>query len=194
MLSSRKMDQCANHYAKIMVKLGIDVKSEHSKDTPMRVVKMLAELTQGLRNTNPPKLTTFTNTGDQLVIVAPIPFSSMCSHHHVAFTGYAAVGYLPDKLIVGISKFKRVIDYFSAKPQTQEVLVNEVAKYLYEQLKPKALYVYMKAHHACMGSRGVKTPCSQTITHAAMGKLALDNVLKSEFLSLIANEIPKSYV
>jgi len=189
MLSERKRQQAANHYRRIMEVLGIDVKSEHSKDTPMRVIRMLEEQTAGLHGEPECELPLFANKGDQLVVVAPIPFASMCAHHHAPFIGDAAVGYLPDKHITGISKFKRVIDHFSARPQTQEDLVNEVADFLFKKMKPRALFVYMTAKHTCMGARGVHTPCSNTITHAVRGPVALDHV-KSEFLSLITRIMP----
>lgn len=189
MLTTRKREQCAAHYAKIMEALGINLKAEHCKDTPMRVIKMLEEQTNGLHGEPDLKLPMFANKGDQLVVVVPIPFSSMCAHHHAPFIGNAAVGYLPDKHITGISKFKRVIDHFAARPQTQEDLVNEVADFLFKKLNPRALFVYMDAKHTCMGARGVRTPCSSTITHAVRGDAALDHV-KSEFLALAQPRIP----
>lgn len=190
MLTERKRQQAANHYRKIMQLLNIDVNEEHSKDTPVRVVKMLEEMTASSTRKPDLKLTTFKNKGDQLIIVTPIPMSSLCAHHHVPFIGNAAVGYLPDKLMVGISKWKRVIDFFSARPCTQEILTNDVADYLYEELKPRALYVYMEATHACMGARGVRTPCSATITHAVRGPKGFDNVIKSEFIALATRKMP----
>ena len=194
MLTDRKRQSAASHYKKIMQIMGINLNDEHSKDTPLRVVKALEEQTESLREPKEFKLTTFKNTGDQLVIVVPIPFSSLCAHHHAPFIGHAAVGYLPDKHMVGISKFKRVIDHFASMPQTQEVLVNQIADYLHKALSPKAVYVYMEAHHACMGARGIRTPCSNTITHAVRGKEALKHELKSEFVTFINGRIPRGYV
>lgn len=186
MLTDRKRQQAANHYKKIMSILGIDLNSPHSKDTPVRVIKMLEEMTDGVNSKEPKaKMTTFSSVGDQLVIVAPIRFASMCAHHHVPFIGKAAVGYLPNKLILGLSKFKRVIDHYAARPQTQEDLVCEVADYLDKLLKPRALYVYMEAEHTCMSARGVRLHGAQTLTHAVRGKLALETGhLKDEFLTL----------
>jgi len=184
-LSSRKLDQAAAHYAKIMDILGFDPKNEHSKDTPLRVIRMLEEMTGGMGSQPECNIPLFANKGDQLVVVNDIPFASMCAHHHAPFIGTAAVGYLPTKYITGISKFKRIIDHFSARPQTQEDLVNEVADFLNSKLKPRAVFVYMKAAHTCMGARGVRTPCSDTITTTVRGPDSLLPHLKSEFYELL---------
>lgn len=190
MMNARKRQQAELHYRKFMQIIGMDTKGPHAKDTPARVVRMMEEMTAGI---GPCSVRTpvFPNNGDQLVVVAPIPFSSMCAHHHLPFIGNAAVGYLPDKHITGISKFKRVIDHYSARPQTQEDLVNEIADYLDKTLKAKALFVLMDARHTCMGARGVRTPCSCTLTHAIRGEQGYDHAVKQEFLALVLPKMPK---
>ncbi|MCU1593144.1 MAG: folE [Frankiales bacterium] len=41
---------------------------------------------------------------DERVLARDIPFTSLCEHHALPFTGVAHVGYLPAERIVGLSK------------------------------------------------------------------------------------------
>ena len=50
---------------------------------------------------------------DQMVIVRKIKVHSVCEHHLLPFSGYANVGYIPNKSILGLSKFARIVDAFS---------------------------------------------------------------------------------
>ena len=59
---------------------------------------------------------------DEIVLVKDIPLQSHCEHHIVPILGWAHVGYLPNKRIVGISKLARVVDIFGKRLQTQEVM------------------------------------------------------------------------
>lgn len=47
---------------------------------------------------------------DEMVIVKNIRVESHCEHHIVPILGWAHVGYLPNKRIVGISKLARVVE------------------------------------------------------------------------------------
>lgn len=190
-LTQRDLQSAEKHYARIMEILELP-EDENSKDTPKRYVKMLSEMTEGVGCDPEISMSVFPNKGDQLVIVAPIPFASLCSHHHASVQGNASIGYLPDKHILGLSKFKRVIDHFGARPQTQEDLACEIADFIQLKLKPKALYVYLDAKHMCMSARGVKTPCSSTVTHAVRGKVGYDEKLKNEFMMITLQKMPRN--
>ena len=50
---------------------------------------------------------------------------SLCEHHMLPFFGYIKIEYHPDEIILGLSKFSRIVDFYSKKLQTQnEQLIN----------------------------------------------------------------------
>ena len=57
---------------------------------------------------------------DEMVILKDIPFYSICEHHFMPFHGVAAVGYIPDGRVVGLSKLARLVDGYARRPQLQE--------------------------------------------------------------------------
>jgi GTP cyclohydrolase I len=156
---------------------------EHGKETPKRFAAMLREMT------TPPdiKWKTFNNDGmDEMIIERDIPFVSLCNHHVVPFIGVAHIGYIPDQLVAGLSKFARVVQHFAHALQIQERLTKEVADYLEKNLKPLGVAVVLEAEHMCMTIRGVKAPGTKTYTAAMRGRFAdHERTAKAEFLSRI---------
>jgi GTP cyclohydrolase I len=153
---------------------------EHGVDTPRRFVSMLRELT------TPPdiKWKAFKAEGDEMVSVYDINFVSLCNHHVVPFIGKAHVGYVPNKLNAGLSKFARVVKYFAAGLQVQERLTTQVADYLDAKLTPKGLIVVMEAEHLCMTIRGAQSPGTKTRTTSVKGVFAdHERTAKAEFLA-----------
>ena len=91
----------------LLTALGRDPGSTHLADTPRRVADALIELL----SPRPFAATTFANDEhyDGLVVVADIPFNSLCEHHLLPFRGVAHVGYVPGDRLVGLSKLARVV-------------------------------------------------------------------------------------
>jgi len=175
-------------YKKFMEALGIDLKDPNSKDTPYRVAKMFVTERRSFKE-EPPELTLFPNTKkyDEYVVVKNIPYYSCCSHHHVVFYGQAYIAYHPDKQVLGISKFARVVQHFAAKPQIQEEMTQEIIEYLWKNIEPKGLMVVVTGKHMCMVSRGAKAEGSVTTTSAIKGE---DNGFdKKEALTLFRNDL-----
>jgi len=153
---------------------------EHGMDTPKRFVKMLRELT----TPEDIKWKVFPASGDEMVSVYNIPFVSLCNHHVVPFIGLAHIGYVPEKLEAGLSKFARVVKWHAAGLQVQERLTSQVAKWLELHLDPKGLIVVMEAEHLCMTIRGVHSPGTKTRTTSVKGVFAdHDRTAKAEFLA-----------
>ena len=170
-------------YKVFMHSLGLS-DDAHSRKTPKRVVAAMLEMTRGLRTSI--RFTKFPANGtDELVIVKDISFTSLCSHHHLSFFGTAAVGYLPDKWIAGLSKIPRLIEHLARRPQVQEGLTEEIADALVEKLKPRAVFVLLEATHGCMVFRGVEKHGSKAITSALRGDREIVKALRPEFLSLV---------
>lgn len=156
---------------------------EELENTPGRVEGFIEEWS----NNGTFNFTTFPNPGyDQLIILKDIDFSSLCSHHLLPFHGVAHVGYIPYKLICGISKIARVVDKFASRPQIQERMTNEIAEYLRANLNPNGVMVVLEAQHDCMRIRGVKKPSTVMVTSAMTGDFRRKPSLKEEFLRFIA--------
>jgi GTP cyclohydrolase I len=168
--------------AQLLTALGQPVHGPHMAETPRRMAHAYAELlTAGAFD-----LTTFPNTEqyDELVLVHGIPVRSLCEHHMLPFVGVAHVGYLPGDRILGLSKFARVVDFFSHRAQTQERLTKQIAEHLRQQLEPRGVGVVVEAEHSCMSVRGVRAVGARTVTSTLFGALRDNPASRAEFLSL----------
>jgi GTP cyclohydrolase I len=146
-------------YSEIMDELGIP-ETEDNRETPMRVAKALIEMTQNVNKDEKElvaKCTTFRNQSRGIELVQDnIEFASMCSHHHLPFFGKVKVTYIPNYLIIGLSKFNRIVDFYSKKPQVQEDFTHEIGNFLIGHLSPQYLEVEVyDCQHTCMCARGV---------------------------------------
>ena len=168
--------------AELLAALGRDPSSGDLAETPRRVAASYAELL------TPPAftLTTFPNDEgyDELVLARSIPFSSLCEHHLLPFTGVAHVGYLPAARILGLSKLARVIELFARRLQVQERLTRQVAGWLQTNLQPKGVGVVLEAEHLCVSLRGVRAAGTRTVTSTLSGALREDPRSRQEFLAL----------
>jgi GTP cyclohydrolase I len=167
----------------LLVALGQDPTSDHLSDTPRRVAESFTELL----SPQPFDLTTFPNDDeyDELVLARDIPFVSLCEHHLLPFHGVAHVGYMPDARILGLSKLARVVDLFSRQLQVQERLTVQVARWLEDQLQPKAVGVVIEADHLCMSLRGARATGAHTVTSALHGLFRHDPRSRQEFFALV---------
>jgi GTP cyclohydrolase IA len=168
--------------ADLLAALGQDPSDEQLLDTPRRVAASYTELLTPA----PFTLTTFPNDEgyDELVLAKAIPFSSLCQHHLLPFTGVAHVGYLPAGRILGLSKLARVVELFARRLQLQERLTTQVADWLQVQLEPKGVGVVLEAEHLCMSQRGVRAAGARTVTSALHGLLRSDPRSRQEFFAL----------
>jgi len=130
------------------------------------------------------KFTTFKATVNQLITVSDIEFSSLCAHHLFPFVGKAHVGYIPNKLQVGLSKIPRLVHYFATRPQTQERLTEQIASYLKHNLEAMGVAVVIEATHTCMSSRGVREHNGVMRTSEMRGVFLTAEAARAEFLRL----------
>lgn len=173
-------------HSTVMRVLGLDLNDDSLKETPHRVAKMYCqEIFQGLDYTNFPKCTTIENKMhmDEMVAVRNADVLSVCEHHFVPFIGYAAVGYIPNTKVLGLSKINRVVDFFSRRPQVQERLTLQIYHALQLILETDDIAVVLKAEHFCVRLRGVKQ-ASNTVTSKMGGKFMEKPALREEFLQL----------
>lgn len=173
----------------ILVAVGEDPEREGLLETPKRVAKMYAEMFSGL-SADPSRhlRVTFPEVYDELVLVKDIPFTSMCEHHLLPFTGLAHVAYLPQGKVTGLSKLARVVEDIARRPQVQERMTNLIAEYMERELNTAGVAVVIQAEHSCMSIRGVKKPGSLTVTSAMRGIFKTNPASRAEVMSLIISE------
>lgn len=168
----------------VLLKL-LPVDKEVAINTPGRWYWMyMHELLVGY-SAVPPGLRTFKTTGENMVVIRNIEFFSLCEHHLLPFFGSIHIGYIPDGFIAGLSKFGRVVKYFSRRLQLQERLTDEIADYIELKLKPKGLGVMVEAEHLCMKMRGIESFNSCTSTLALRGSFKSSPDIQRTFYRLL---------
>lgn len=186
------IEKLEKKFVEVLEILRISRKDPNSSDTPLRVAKMYVnELFSG-RFEPAPQMTVFPNRKnvDELIISRGIEVMSLCSHHWATISGKCAIGYVPGKYVIGLSKLSRIVNWFGRRGQIQEELGEQIADYLTCILKPKALGVVIKARHYCMIARGVRgsEDDSLMVTSVMRGYLANDLNLRNEFMQLISKD------
>ena len=147
----------------LLVEMGEDPAREGLVQTPERVRRMYAELTDGYR-TDPESLlngASFDVAYDEMVVVRDIEMYSLCEHHLLPFHGRAHVGYLPRGRVIGLSKIPRIVDMYAHRLQVQERLTTEIAAQKQEIVKlKKEVEICQQDRHAqslCLKNRRRRT-------------------------------------
>ena len=170
----------------ILEAIGEDPDREGLRDTPERIARMYEEVFDGMDRDPAAELKTiFTEDYDEIILVKDIPFSSMCEHHLLPFSGRAHTAYIPTGSVLGISKLARAVEVCARRPQVQERLTNQIAKLIEDAVDPKGVAVVIEASHTCMTMRGIKKPGSQVITSAMKGLFRKNVASRNEVMGLI---------
>ena len=168
--------------AELLKRFGVDTDVPHMAKTPARYVKMMKELT----TPEPFEFTIFEAMSDEMVVLSPIPFYTLCAHHCVPFYGKAHVGYVPGKAIAGLSKFGRLVKNLARGLWVQEELTTAIADGMEAELNPKGVAVILDGEHMCMSMRGVGMPGVVTRTSTMRGVFGdHDRTAKAEFMEAI---------
>lgn len=187
--SSRVSDSPIGHAVRtILREVGEDPGRPGLDGTPERVERMYAELTAGYAMQPHEVLNdaVFDVGYSEMVVVKDIPFHSLCEHHMLPFAGMAAVAYIPDGRVIGLSKIPRVVDMYAKRLQIQERLTQEIADFLMEHLAPKGVGVVVEATHLCASMRGVRKPGMVMTTSAVLGLFRKSDKTRAEFFSHLA--------
>ncbi|WP_428911899.1 GTP cyclohydrolase I FolE [Niallia sp. Krafla_26] len=171
-----------NHIHEILGLIGEDTTREGLVDTPKRVAKMYQEVFAGIGI--PPETaltTTFEEDYEGMVVVKDIFYYTFCEHHLIPFFGKAHIGYIPNGRVVGLSKFARLVELVSKRPQVQERMTQQIADAIMKVLEPEGVIVSVEGQHLCMCARGVKKPGSSTVTTVKKGVFKIDTSLVDEF-------------
>ncbi len=121
---------------------------------------------------------------NDLIIIKSIKYFSTCEHHMLPVVGTVDIGYIPDKSILGLSKFARLVDIFARRLQVQERMTVQIAETIMKYLNPLGVAVHLSADHYCMIMRGIKSPTSKTSSFHFLGTLSDENQ-KDRFIRLV---------
>jgi GTP cyclohydrolase I len=165
----------------LLSELGVDVDSQHFKDTPARVARFFREYTRGYRLRPEQILKTFNSRNKGLIVVSGIDFFSLCPHHLLVYGGKVYFGYIPDGQIVGISKIPRLAQGLAARMVVQEDLVADIADAFMSVVKPLGCAVRATGKHDCVAARGVRCPEATMTTLALRGVFEEKPKLVEEF-------------
>jgi len=174
--------------AELLDAIGDDPSRDGLRETPRRVADMYVELFEGLDEDPGEHLrVTFEAGHDEMVMVRDIPFTTLCEHHLVPFTGVAHVAYLPgpDGRITGLSKMARLVEGFARRLQVQERMTTQIVDAMETELRPRGSMVVIEAEHFCMSMRGVKKAGTSTVTSAVRGVFRDDAAYRAEALQYI---------
>ena len=182
---SSKKTAIEERISQILEILGLDLRDDSLAETPQRIARTYVdEIFSGLDYRNFPKLTVIENKMkvDEMVKVRKIGLLSTCEHHFAKIDGSATVAYIPNELVIGLSKINRIVRFFAQRPQVQERLTEQILVALQTLLGTKDVAVSITAVHYCVKARGVMDANSETTTTALGGAFKADPDTRKEFL------------
>ena len=166
--------------------IGEDINREGLLETPDRIARMYEELATGYTDDAAKHLAKrFHVDNNDMVVEKDIHFYSFCEHHMLPFYGTAAIAYIPDGEVVGLSKMARTVEVYAKRFQLQERLSAQIADAFMQELNPKGVMVLIEAEHMCMTMRGIKKPGTKTVTAVTRGVLDNNEELLNRFFRMI---------
>lgn len=173
-------------FHKLILQIGEDPTRECVNGTPARAAKSLKFLTSGYSCTLEDEVNNalFSCQSNEMVIAQDIELFSMCEHHLLPFIGKCHVGYIPQRMVISLSKIARIVDMFARRLQIQERLTNDIACALEKALSAQGIIVMIEAMHLCMKLRRVQKKSSITKTMVTTGIFKDEHALKQEFFNI----------
>lgn len=179
-----------SYYRSIIEGIGEDTTRAGLKKTPSRAADAISFLTSGYNQ----DLKIIVNEAlfpvesSTMVCVKSIEFFSLCEHHMLPFWGKAHVAYIPDKLVIGLSKIPRIVNMFARRLQIQENLTSQIAQAIVDATGAVGSAVIIDAYHMCMMMRGVEKQYSTTTTSSVLGVFKDDERTRNEFFQHVYRE------
>ena len=166
--------------------IGEDINREGLLETPDRIARMYEELAAGYTDDAAKHLAKrFHVDNNDMVVEKDIHFYSFCEHHMLPFYDTAAIAYIPDGEVVGLSKMARTVEVYAKRFQLQERLSAQIADAFMQELNPKGVMVLIEAEHMCMTMRGIKKPGTKTVTAVTRGEFDNNEELQNRFFRMI---------
>lgn len=169
--------------------IGEDPDREGLTGTPDRVARWWTEFI----DYNPGKMeTVFENHGiGQMVAVTGIRVWSLCEHHLLPFWCDISIAYIPDGVVMGLSKLARIAQYRAHGLQLQERLTEQVMNDVVRIAGTQSVAVFGRGVHLCMNMRGVHAEGAITSTLMTAGVFAdPKNDLRQTFVQLATQHKP----
>ena len=170
----------------ILEGIGEDIHREGLLETPDRIARMYRDLAGGYTEDAATHLAKrFHVDNNDMVLEKDIHFYSFCEHHMLPFYGTAAIAYIPNQEVVGLSKIARTVEVYARRFQLQERLTAQIADIFMQELKPQGVIVLIEAEHMCMTMRGVKKPGTKTVTVVTRGVFENNDSLQTAFYRML---------
>lgn len=145
-------------------KMGLEV----SPETAKRYTLLLLSIPLDKENWEDISRGIFSSDYNGQIIEKDIPIFSYCEHHILPWFGQVHIGYIAHGLVLGISKFTRIVNYYSAGLTIQEDVTKSIADFFTTNISPDVI-VIIEAIHTCKVARGVENPFSRSLTIDARG-------------------------
>ena len=170
--------------------IGEDPDREGLLETPDRIAKMYEEICGGMTVDAKEHLSkVFTVDSDEMVVERDIHFYSMCEHHLVPFFGRVSLAYKPGNgLVAGFSKFTKLVELLSHRPQLQERLTEQIAQSIVDGIQAQGVLVVVEAQQLCMTMRGDMANGTTTLTSASRGCFAENSELYHQAWMLLGQD------
>jgi GTP cyclohydrolase I len=175
--------------------LGLDPDGEALSGTPDRWMRALTEFTGGYAQ-DPEEILgrTFevSHSGEAIGVIN-VPFTSVCEHHLLPFSGLALIAYKPPVggRVVGLSKLPRLLDVYARRLQTQEQLTKQVTDALEKHLVIHGAACVIGSEHGCLANRGARKPGAVMVTGSFTGIYESDMQARRDLLDLMGG--PAAY-
>ena len=161
-----------------------EISNDPNKNTDLIAKKFLTQLENKFNFPKKDIVSIFSHlegiSHNHLIYINKIPFISFCEHHMFPFFGEVSIAVLPQKNILGVSKFSDLINNLSSKLTLQEKLTEEIAEEILENLDPQGVYVKVKAKHLCSDLLSPENSIGDITTTFANGIYELDSSLRAE--------------
>ncbi len=183
------------HIRGLLIAIGENPDREGLRETPARVARMYEEIFEGVGYTNDEIAEMFNRTFEEdlvipednkeIVLVKDIDIFSYCEHHlALMYNMKAAIAYIPNGKILGLSKIARIADMVGKRLQLQERIGSDIAEIMQKITGSEDVAVIMEGQHACMTTRGIKNTGSLTKSMTLRGKFNTDINLTNRLMLL----------
>ena len=124
---------------------------------------------------------------DEVVVLPPIPFVTLCDQHLLPFLGSVRVAYLPGLSGKGItlSQVTRSVEELVRRPLSQRNLTTKVAQAVCDRLGATGVAVTVEAEHVCLNVRGADPAACTVHTSAVRGRFEREASLGAAMVSLL---------